>query len=71
MTTDATDQMILPGDGKKVGSKQRLQLKVVSLKIREDLFERMDRAVEERIGLTRNAWILEAIQEKLKRDGLP
>lgn len=39
-----------------------------TLRIRKDLLLQIDIALEHRIGLTKSAWILEAIQEKLKRD---
>jgi hypothetical protein len=46
--------------------KNKLQL--VPIRIPQHLLERTDHEVEKRIGLSRNAWILEAIQEKLKKD---
>ena len=37
----------------------------ISLRISKGLLERISGSLLKRIGLTRNAWILEAIQEKL------
>lgn len=37
----------------------------ISLRISKGLLERISGSLFKRIGLTRNAWILEAIQEKL------
>jgi predicted HicB family RNase H-like nuclease len=36
-----------------------------TLRIRKDLSEKIDCVIEERIGISKTAWILEAIQEKL------
>lgn len=42
----------------------------VRLRIRDDLLEAVDRAVERRrSGIARHAWIMEAIVEKLDREG--
>lgn len=44
--------------------------KNVRLRMREDLLEAVDQAVERRrSGIARHAWILEAIVEKLDREG--
>ena len=40
---------------------------VMTLRITEDLIEDVEKNLEERVGMSRNSWILEAIQEKLKR----
>lgn len=40
----------------------------VTIRTRKDLLVQVDEIVEERIGMTRTAWILEALQEKLKRE---
>ena len=36
-----------------------------TLRIRKDLSQKIDNTIENRIGITKTAWILEAIQEKL------
>ncbi len=41
---------------------------IFSLRIREDLSKKVDLALESRIGLSKTAWIVEAIQDKLKRE---
>jgi hypothetical protein len=38
------------------------------LRIRKDIVERMEGLISQRLGMTKTGWILEAIQEKLKRD---
>lgn len=38
------------------------------IRIRKDLLFRVDKILEERIGMSKTAWILEAIQEKLKKE---
>jgi predicted HicB family RNase H-like nuclease len=40
----------------------------VSLRITKELIETIDKELKERIGISRNAWILEAIQQKIKRE---
>lgn len=39
-----------------------------NLRVRKDMFEKMDSLLERRIGISKTAWILEAIQEKIRRD---
>lgn len=38
-----------------------------NLRIRDDMVTGIEEELENRIGLTKTGWILEAIQEKLKR----
>lgn len=40
--------------------------KLVPIRMPEKLLREIDKEIENRIGLSRNAWILEAIQEKLE-----
>ena len=40
---------------------------ILNLRIHTELNERIEEALKERIGISKTAWILEAIQEKLKR----
>lgn len=40
----------------------------ICLGMKKSFLDLIDLKVEERIGLNRTAWILEAIQEKLKRE---
>src|SRR6185436_12947581 len=42
----------------------------MNLRIRNDILKILDEEVKKRIGMNRTAWILEAIQEKFKRDDL-
>ncbi len=39
-----------------------------TLRIRKDLLEDIEKVLEKRIGISKTAWILEAIQEKLKTE---
>jgi hypothetical protein len=40
--------------------------KLVPIRMPEKLLREIDKKIENRIGLSRNAWVLEAIQEKLE-----
>ena len=40
----------------------------MNLRITVEMMSDVDEAVEERVGITRTGWILEAIHEKLKRE---
>lgn len=39
-----------------------------NLRIREDLLKQIDGVLEDRVGISKTGWILEAIQEKIKKD---
>lgn len=39
-----------------------------SLRIRKDISDDIDQVLEKRIGISKTAWILEAMQEKLRRE---
>jgi hypothetical protein len=39
---------------------------IVNLRISKSMLEDVDEAVEDRVGITRTGWILEAIHERLK-----
>ena len=49
-------------------SENTKEWKNFAIRIRKDLLSRIDEILEGRIGITKTAWILEAIQEKLKRE---
>jgi hypothetical protein len=51
----------------KMDKKEKMAWKMLNLRIPESMLEEVDKLVEERIGMSRVAWILESIQEKLKR----
>lgn len=40
---------------------------IINLRLPTDMLSNVDEEVKERIGMTRTGWILEAINEKLKR----
>lgn len=42
--------------------------KLFQLRLRNDIEENIDKLLHDRIGMSKTAWILEAIQEKIKRD---
>ena len=42
--------------------------KSVVIRFPSELLEKIDKAVEERYGLNRTAWLLQAAQEKLERE---
>ncbi len=42
--------------------------KVICLRMPDNLFADVDNMVKERAGMTRVGWILEAIQEKVKKE---
>lgn len=39
----------------------------INLRIPKDMLKHIDSLLEERVGITRTGWILEALQEKMKR----
>ncbi len=41
---------------------------IFSLRLRSDISDKIDKVLEKRIGMKKTSWILEAIQEKLKRE---
>lgn len=47
--------------------KEKEEWSKVLMRIRSDVLRKIDKLVEKRMGLTRTAWLLEAIQEKLVR----
>lgn len=56
-------------EGAKVradGDKESLQ-KTICLRLPIDFLEMIDELVTKRVGLSRNAWILQVIQEKLEK----
>lgn len=52
-------------DKEPVEKKQ--EWKNILLRIRQDLLKDIDIQVENRIGMNRTAWILEAVQEKINK----
>jgi hypothetical protein len=61
------DKIIQQGGEVKTATSASKEYKVLCQKIRLDILSQVDRAVDDRAGMNRNAWIQEAIQEKLKR----
>ncbi len=65
--SEKIEEVIARGGEVKRSPKQSKNFKVLCQKIRLDILDLVDKAVAERAGMNRNAWIQEAIQEKLKR----
>jgi hypothetical protein len=42
----------------------------VNLRVRNDILELINQAVDEDVGISRNGWIVRAIHEKLNKDNL-
>jgi hypothetical protein len=61
------EEVIEKGGEVKTNSKPLNKFKTLSQRVRIDLLDRMDVALKSRPGLSRTAWIQEAILEKLKR----
>ena len=61
------EQVIERGGDVKDDAVPSKKFMILSQKVRMDALEKVDAAVAARPGLTRSAWIQEAIQEKLKR----
>ena len=47
---------------------QKTEWKNFNLRLRDDISDQIDEALLNRVGLSKTAWILEAIHEKLKKD---
>ena len=48
--------------------KDKAEWVVSSLRIKKSMLEDIDKALQETVGISRTGWILQAIQEKLKRN---
>ena len=58
---------IISKAGSVVADLEKDRWVVVSLRLTKKLIEQIEEDKKDRIGISRNAWILEAIQEKIKR----
>lgn len=58
--------------GGQVSSDKHLQPSwgTLCLRIRNDMLDSVNQKLSDRVGMSRNAWILEAIREKLHQDCL-
>ncbi len=63
-------EMIIEKGGSVVADKvdKKKEWRNFLLRLRQDIFDRIDLDIENRPGLSKNDWIREAIQEKLKRE---
>ena len=62
-----TPDEIINRGGEVRSDKKKREWTAICLRIPKDMVEDIDTNVDERPGMTRTAWILEAIHEKLKR----
>lgn len=72
---EAREEIILKGgkvaadsEEETLATKRKAQWTNLCLRITSNMVNHIDLLLEDRIGISRTAWILEAIQEKLKRD---
>lgn len=56
-----------PVKGEIQHQKEEKKWRIINLRISEEMISDVDEAVSERVGITRTGWILEAIDEKIKR----
>lgn len=66
---EEVDVSALINQGAKVKEDLKKEVKewvVINLRISSSMLKEVDQAVNERVGITRTGWILEAINEKLK-----
>jgi hypothetical protein len=68
----ATETMKYISDGGEVRADltNRKNKKTIALMMPVDFLSQMDSMIRSRVGLSRNAWILEAIQEKIERESM-
>jgi hypothetical protein len=52
-------------DERQLASKKEWQ--IFGLRIKANMLNQIDKVLEDRVGISKTGWILEAIQEKLKR----
>lgn len=67
MTIKKKVERIISKGGDVASDKESKKYKSVLLRIPAEFLDLIDEEVKKRIGLTRNAWILEALQEKRER----
>ena len=60
---------VISGGGEVLAdkAKDKTEWVVSSLRIKKSMLEEIDKALQETVGISRTGWILQAIQEKLKR----
>ena len=63
-----TNEVIENGGKVKSDKKAAKKRTIFSLPLPLEVNEKIDECVQNRWGLSKTAWILEAIQEKIKRD---
>lgn len=61
------EQVIEKGGHVRADQKRSNEWTNFTLRIKLDMLEDIDEALEETVGISKTGWILQAIQEKLKR----
>lgn len=61
------EQVIEKGGHVKADQKRINEWTNFTLRIKLDMLQDIDEALEETVGISKTGWILQAIQEKLKR----
>lgn len=61
-------EYISQGSEVRADEKQKKDRKGLCIYIPTDFLNQIDRTLKKRIGISRNAWILEALQEKIERE---
>ncbi len=70
VSEDEIDRLISKGALVKEDVKEKKTKKFsnINFRIPTDMLNQVDETLQDRVGISRNGWILEAIQEKLKRN---
>lgn len=63
------EKVIEKGGHVSADKEHKKEWKLFQLRLRNDIEESIDKLLSERVGMSKTAWILEAIQEKIKYDG--
>lgn len=63
----SVDEIIDRGGGVSSDKVDKKAWTNFTLRIRKDFLNKIDCILEDRVGISKTGWILEAIQEKLKR----
>lgn len=62
---DKDRQEIISRGAKVTSDVKQILFKMIPLRIPEKMLDNIEKSLEDRPGLSRNAWILEALKEKL------
>jgi hypothetical protein len=59
---------IIKKGAKVIEDKPKKEWTIFNLRIPKNMIDKIEAVMERRVGISKTGWILEAIQEKLKRD---